>query len=103
MAIAPEIKVEIDKRLVFYEAPGPYELNQRVREFLDNNYGYGEEVTMDLIISYLRHNHTSWPRLQNRLQNWKVWSMQEHHEVRKYVDELIWRKFEMNIPWKVDQ
>lgn len=101
VAIKHEIREQIDKKIQFYPAPGPVEVNRQVKEFLADNHGYGSRVTIDMVISYLRHNYTNWPRLQAKLQDWKVWSVREHHEVRDYVDDLVWKKFEQSIPWEL--
>jgi len=96
------VKELIDEKLIFYEAPGPVELNRQIREFLQTHPGFGDRVTVEKVIGYLRHNYTNWPRLQAKLQDWRVWSMSEHHEIRDYVDELVWVRYEMSIPWELD-
>lgn len=98
MAIENDIIEKINRKLVFYPAPPALELEREILEFLDKYEGYGRKMNRKTVISHLRHNYSSWPKLQERLQEWRVWSVSEHHEIRDYVDELICLKFEDSIP-----
>ena|SRR2546430_1802428 len=102
MAISSEIKEELARKLKFFPAPSASELNRQVKDFIRDSHGYGNKVTTEKVLNYIRHNYTNWPVLQSRMQNWKVWSMKEHHEIRDYVDDLIWKQYETSIPWELD-